>query len=104
MKIITTDTFDAEVLQAKLPTMVYFGATWCQPCNRQFPIVEDLAKDLEGKALFVKIDIDDSHELATTYKIKSIPSMLVFQDGKLINTQIGSTTKANLLKMFPSKE
>ena len=104
IKMINADEFDKEVLQATLPCMAYFGATWCRPCSVQFPIVEDLAKDLEGQAVFVKVDIDDSHELANTYKIKSIPAMLVFNGGQVINTQIGSTTKANLLKMFPAKE
>lgn len=100
MKTITTETFDKEVLQADKPTMVKFTALWCRPCSILQPVLDDLAKELEGKVNIYKLDVDDSPEIASKYKVRSIPTIIVFKSGSLTATQVGSTGKAELLKLL----
>ena len=102
--MINADEFEKEVLQSKLPCLVLFSAIWCRPCSAQYPIVEEVAKEMEGKAIFVKVDIDEQPKLATQFKVKSIPSMLVFHKGQLIHTQTGSAPKSILIKLLDIKE
>lgn len=100
MQSVNTNNFDQEVKQSKIPCMVKFTASWCQPCLRLQPILEEVAQELDGKVKIVSIDVDDNPELSSTYKVKSIPTMLLFKDGQLVKTQVGSTNKSNLIKMF----
>lgn len=100
MKTITSEEFATEVLQSDIPVMVKFTADFCGPCKRMQPMLDTLAEELDGKAKIVKLDIDASREIAAQYKIKSIPAMMVFKDGVVIATQIGSAPKETLVKMF----
>lgn len=100
MKTITNDNFEQEVLQSKIPVMIKFTASWCGPCRVIQPILEEVAKEVEGKAEIVKLDIDDSSELAAKFKVKSIPTMIVFKNGEAIKTQIGSVPKSKILALF----
>src|SRR5579885_1582221 len=100
MKTITTTEFEREVLNSDIPVMVKFTAEWCGPCRILQPILEQAAKDLEGKAKIVKLDVDESSEIASKYRIKSIPTMIIFVNGEVAATQIGSAPKEKLIALF----
>lgn len=92
-KIITSQNFEEEVLKSEKPVLVDFWATWCGPCMRQAPIVEALAE--EGYAVG-KIDVDQEPTLAQKYGIMSIPTLVIFKDGKEANRIVGLTNKETL--------
>ncbi len=96
-KTITSDNFEQEVLQAQGPILLDFWATWCGPCMRQGPIVEELAQ--EGYNVG-KIDVDQEPGLAQQFKIMSIPTLLIFKDGKEVQRLIGLTPKDTLKKLL----
>ena len=92
-KVFTTDNFETEVLNVEKPVLVDFWATWCGPCRRQAPIVEELA---EAGYEVGKVDVDKEPSLAQQYKIMSIPTLLVFKGGKEAARYVGLTAKAEL--------
>ena len=92
-KIFTTDNFETEVLKAEKPVLVDFWATWCGPCRRQAPVVEELA---EAGYEVGKVDVDKEPSLAQQYKIMSIPTLLVFKEGKETARFVGLTSKTEL--------
>ena len=96
-KVITAQNFEAEVLQSEKPVLVDFWATWCGPCMRQAPIVEELAN--EGYAVG-KVDVDQEPGLAQQYGTMSIPTMLIFKGGKEVNRIVGLTAKDKLKSLL----
>ena len=96
-KVITAQNFEAEVLQSEKPVLVDFWATWCGPCMRQAPIVEELAN--EGYAVG-KVDVDQEPGLAQQYGIMSIPTMLIFKGGKEVSRIVGLTAKDKLKSLL----
>ena len=92
-KVFTTDNFETEVLNAEKSVLVDFWATWCGPCRRQAPVVEELA---EAGYEVGKVDVDKEPSLAQQYKIMSIPTLLVFKGGKETARYVGLTPKATL--------
>lgn len=92
----TEDTFDAEVLQSNVPVLVDFYADWCAPCQAVAPVVEDLAGAYEGQAKVVKVDIDSAPSLATTYNVRSIPTLLFVHNGKVVDQVNGAASKSVL--------
>ena len=92
-KVFTTDNFETEVLKAEKPVLVDFWATWCGPCRRQAPVVEELA---EAGYEVGKVDVDKEPSLAQQYKIMSIPTLLVFKEGKETARFVGLTSKTEL--------
>lgn len=92
----TADNFDAEVLQASTPVLVDFYADWCNPCRMMGPLVAKVAEEYEGRIKVGKCNIDENMELASTYRISSIPAFVVFREGKPVATYVGAMSAADL--------
>ena len=88
--------FSKEVLQSDTPVLVDFWATWCAPCRAIAPAVEDLARQYKGKVKFTKLNIDDNQDTPQQYGIRSIPTLLVFKGGKVVEQIVGAVPKAKL--------
>ena len=95
-KEVTDATFEQEVLKAPRPVLVDFWAPWCGPCRMVAPIVEELAKEYDGKVNFVKLNTDDNPIIASRYSIRSIPTLLVFKGGEPGGQIIGFRPKSDL--------
>ena len=93
---VTDDSFDNEVLQSSIPVLVDFWATWCGPCRMIAPIIEDLAKELDGKLKVCKLDVDNNQKVALQYGIRSIPSIFIFKNGEVGDNIIGAVPKAQI--------
>ena len=93
----TTDkTFSSEVLNAKTPVLVDFWAPWCGPCKQLSPIIDEIAKDFAGKIEVYKCNVDDNPETPSQFQVRGIPSLMIFKDGKLVDSKVGSSPKASL--------
>ncbi len=92
----TDDNFETEVLKSDKPVLVDFWAVWCGPCKMIAPIVEELAGEYEGKAKVGKLDVDNNQESAIKYGVRSIPTVLIFKGGKVVDTIIGAVPKVQL--------
>jgi len=97
---VSDDSFEAEVIESKLPVLVDFWAEWCAPCTMVAPILKDIAEDYAGKVKVAKVDIDDNEKLAAKYGITSIPTILLFKDGKMVNQQLGVMSYEAIENMF----
>ncbi len=93
---LTQENFEREVLEAKQPVLVDFGADWCAPCRAIGPVVDELAAQFHARAIVGKVDVDEQEELARRYKIGSIPSLLFFKDGEIAERLVGVVSKARL--------
>lgn len=93
----TDDNFQKEVLQSNIPVLIDFWAVWCGPCRMIAPIVEDLAKEFNGKVKIGKLDVDNNQQSAINYGVRSIPTLLIFKDGEIVDTIIGAAPKANIV-------
>jgi len=97
--IVTDDNFETEVLKSDLPVIVDFWAAWCGPCRMIAPIMEDLASEYDGKVKIGKLDVDENQQIAVKYGVRSIPTVLFFKGGQVIETVIGAVPK----QMFVDK-
>ncbi|MCX8073317.1 MAG: thioredoxin [Candidatus Binatia bacterium] len=95
---VTDATFDKEVLQSSLPVLVDFWAPWCGPCRAIAPIVEELAKEYEGKLKVAKVNVDQNPEAASRYGVRGIPTLLLFQGGQVKDQIVGAVPKQVLVK------
>jgi thioredoxin 1 len=99
---VTDSTFEQEVLQANQPVLVDFWAVWCGPCRAVAPVVEEIAGDYEGKLKVMKLDVDDNPRTAMTYGVQSIPTLLVFKDGKPAERIVGAVPKKVIVDKLQS--
>ena len=95
---IEESNFDKVVLQAKMPVLVDFWAPWCGPCRMVAPVVDELAEEYEGRVSFGKVNVDENPKIASQYGIMSIPTLIVFKDGKPVSNIVGFRPKAELKK------
>jgi len=91
-------SFEQEVLQSDKPVLVDFWAAWCGPCRVVKPIVEELAKEYEGRAKVVKVDVDACPETSEKFGIRNIPTLLYFKDGKIVDKLVGAANKNTLVE------
>lgn len=92
-KVFTDDNFEEEVLKSKEPVMVDFYADWCGPCKMMAPAIEELEKEFEGKWKIGKLNVDDAPNVSFKYTIQSIPTLLFFKDGQVVDKIIGFQAK-----------
>ena len=96
---VTDKNFSAEVLNADLPVLVDFWATWCAPCRSISPIVEDLAKDFRGKVKVAKLNIDENPGTPSQYGVRGIPTLILFKGGKVVDQIVGAVPKSRLVAL-----
>jgi len=98
--IVNDSNFEENVLKSELPVMIDFWAEWCAPCRAIAPYVEQIAAEYEGKAVVGKVNIEQSPEIANTFGIRNIPTILFFKGGELVNKHVGMTSKSALANML----
>jgi len=94
---VTDRTFDAEVLKPGIPVLVDFWAEWCGPCKMIAPIVEEIAREYTGRLKVVQMDVDSSNQTALRYGVQSIPTLMLFENGQLVEWLVGAVPKERLL-------
>ena len=99
---LTNQNFEEEVLKSNLPVLVDFFATWCGPCKMLASVISEIAEKYEGKINVGKVNVDEENELAMKYQIASIPTLVLFKEGKVANTKIGLCSKSEIENMINS--
>lgn len=94
---ITDENFEAEVINSDKPVLIDFWAVWCGPCKAIAPIVEELSIEYEGKLKVGKLNVDDNQQTSIKFGVRSIPTLLIFKNGKLADTIIGAVPKSNIV-------
>ena len=97
---LTAENFEKEVLQSEIPVLVDFYAEWCGPCKMLSPVIDEIAKEYEGKAKICRVNVDDEIELAQQYRVMSVPTVLIFKNGQVSGTSIGYVGKEKLTEML----
>ena len=97
---ITRDNFQREVLQAEGPVLVDFWAAWCGPCRMLSPIISEIAAQAEGKYKVGKVNVDEEPELASAYRVSSIPTLIVFKSGKAAASSVGVQAREDIEDML----
>ena len=95
---VTDENFDTEVIKSSKPIVVDFWAEWCGPCKQIGPILEDLSDEYKEKITIGKLDVDENPEIASKYQIRGIPTMMLFNNGTLIDTKVGMSSKSDLIQ------
>jgi thioredoxin 1 len=97
---VTNDTFDAEVLQSQTPVLVDFWAAWCQPCKAIAASLTQIASDMAGRAVIAKVNVDESGDLSNRFGIRSIPTLMVFKDGRVVDQMVGAAPKEQIRRLI----
>lgn len=98
--IVTKNNFESEVLKSNVPVIADFWATWCGPCRMIAPLLEDIARENEGKLKVAKINVDEEMELAMKYQIEAIPTLLIFKNGEMVKKSVGLLSKEEILNLI----
>ncbi len=93
---VTDSSFQADVLDSETPVLVDFWAEWCGPCRMIGPALEEISDELQGKLTIAKVNIDDDPEWASKYNVRSIPMMLIFKGGEVVDSKLGAAPKSAL--------
>lgn len=97
---VSNENYKEEVLDSEKKVLVDFYADWCGPCKMMSPIIDDIANEVDGKAKVGKVNVDNNQELAIRYDVMSIPTIMIFENGKNIKTFIGVTDKNEILEVL----
>lgn len=97
---LTVDNFQAEVLESDVPVLIDFWAEWCMPCKMIAPVLEELASEYDGRLKIGKVDVDSQGELAGQYNIVSIPTLLVFSNGEIVQQHVGAAPRPTIEELF----
>ena len=87
---LNSSNFEDEVMKSDVPVLVDFWAAWCGPCRMIAPIIDQLADEFDGKAKIAKVNVDEERELATRYRVMSIPTLIIFKDGQIVDQTMGA--------------
>ena len=96
---VNDSNFKSEVTDSEIPVLVDFWAPWCGPCKMIAPVLEELAKEYDGRVKVVKLNVDDSPNTASEFGIRSIPTLILFKEGKVFEQTVGAQNKENLKKL-----
>ncbi|MCX6734440.1 MAG: thioredoxin [Candidatus Peregrinibacteria bacterium] len=96
-QMFNDENFEKEVLKSDIPVLVDFFAEWCGPCKMMGPVIEKLAEEYEGKWKIGKLDVDQAPKTSETYSVQSIPTLLFFKDGKVVNMSVGFQAKEKIV-------
>lgn len=96
---VTKENFEREVLQAGQPVLIDFWASWCGPCRMLSPVVDEIAQE-QSKVKVCKVNVDEQAELASTFRVMSIPTLVLLKDGKMVNSAVGVQPKSKILQMI----
>ena len=96
IKHVTDASFEADVLKSDLPVLVDYWAEWCGPCKMIAPLLDDAAKQFEGRVIIAKLNVDDNPDTAAKFGIRGIPTLMLFKDGKAAATKVGALSKSQL--------
>jgi thioredoxin 1 len=99
---VTDNSFEQDVLKADLPVLVDYWAEWCGPCKMIAPILEDVAKEYDGRLKVVKLNIDQNEQTPPKYGIRGIPTLMLFKDGNVVATKVGALAKGQLTAFVDS--
>jgi thioredoxin 1 len=99
IKEINDSSFNSEVMNSEKPVVVDFWATWCGPCRMLAPVMEEVDGELGGSIKFVKVNVDENPEVSQKFRIASIPTVMVFKDGNVVNQMVGFRPKQDVLKL-----
>jgi thioredoxin 1 len=99
---VTTSDFDQKVLQSKDTVLVDFWASWCGPCKMMSPIVDEISVEYAGKLKVYKVNVDENQPLASQYQVNSIPTLMIFKNGQMVDQQVGLSSKRNITQWIDS--
>ncbi len=97
---LTKETFEQEVVNSSKPVLVDFWASWCGPCRMVAPIMDELAEEYDGKIVVAKVNVDDQRELAEKFRVMSIPTIMLFKNGQVVEKVIGARSKEEYSKLI----
>jgi len=99
---VTDDSFESEVLHSELPVLVDYYAEWCAPCRQIAPILDEVAREYEGRLKIAKVNVDENQRVPARFGVRGIPTLMLFRDGNVEATRVGALTKSQLTAFLDS--